>query len=880
MSSFRSGRVALLISAAFTMLGSGTALAAPAAWSGPLRVDLSGGTTLTAVACPSINQCVAVDNEGRIVTFDPAAPQTAAAVSVAPGQLLSSVACPSTSRCVAVGPGAYTQDGAVVVFDPAAPAGATVTSFPAFLTPTVVACPAVDQCTVASNYSVFTFDPAAPVISPAILASGLTALACPSTALCVAGYGAGAVATFDPAQPGAATLTAGVGSAAISGIACPLPNQCTAVDNNGREQTFAPDDPGAASTAMLSDDGAALVACPTPDQCTAMDYSGGQMTFDPLPAPASRPTPTLTGVAPAFVGLNFAALACPSAHQCTTVGDGGAQSTFDPTAPGSPAPATVAPGTQLRAVSCAAMTQCAALDSAGRIVTFDPTAADGAGAVRAGDGLVRRGISCPAVSQCSAVGYAGRVTTFDPRAPGTPGTEVIAGGNDLAAVTCPRTDLCVAVGAQGFAGFEISFDPADPHGGTLQTLGTNPLNSVACPSATQCTAAGDSGGSARLVTFTPHIGGVPTGINRPAASNAGSFNAIDCPTESQCTAVGTEGKRVTFNPTETGPTAAVVTTTGALVGVSCPAVDDCIALRRNGGTAEGDPQTGGEWTVQPVARAAALNAITCDGLLGCVAVDGVGQAVRSLVLPVLATGAASGVSDTAATLAGMITPRYSATTWHFEYGTTAAYDLRALASDAAAGSDNLPHAVSQALSGLAPGTTYHYRLVATNGAGIVTGEDRTFTTSPAPVVPTPTPTPTATPLPEPPAFVQPAPRLPAAGAVTVKLVSGRMVVTVGRTLSCPAGGASCRATVTLVTVKKFKVGRKRHTISLGTAVVSALPGANAVLRVRLSRAATALLRRERRLSVRLAASAIAGTVRSAPVSRTITVRAPGKNNRG
>ena len=35
------------------------------------------------------------------------------------------------------------------------------------------------------------------------------------------------------------------------------------------------------------------------------------------------------------------------------------------------------------------------------------------------------------------------------------------------------------------------------------------------------------------------------------------------------------------------------------------------------------------------------------------------------------------------------------------------------------------------LSGLAPGTTYHFRVVATNGIGTTNGADQTFTTSPA-----------------------------------------------------------------------------------------------------------------------------------------------------
>ena len=44
--------------------------------------------------------------------------------------------------------------------------------------------------------------------------------------------------------------------------------------------------------------------------------------------------------------------------------------------------------------------------------------------------------------------------------------------------------------------------------------------------------------------------------------------------------------------------------------------------------------------------------------------------------------------------------------------------------------------MSALLSGLAPSTTYHYRVVATNSYGTATGGDATFTTSKVPVITT------------------------------------------------------------------------------------------------------------------------------------------------
>jgi predicted lipoprotein with Yx(FWY)xxD motif len=82
------------------------------------------------------------------------------------------------------------------------------------------------------------------------------------------------------------------------------------------------------------------------------------------------------------------------------------------------------------------------------------------------------------------------------------------------------------------------------------------------------------------------------------------------------------------------------------------------------------------------------------------------------------------------------------TSWHFEYGTTTAYGTSAPAPDADAGTV-LASSVSQLVTGLAPDTTYHYRLVSDNSVeGIGDGADATFSTATAT---TPPPTTTAPP---------------------------------------------------------------------------------------------------------------------------------------
>lgn len=86
---------------------------------------------------------------------------------------------------------------------------------------------------------------------------------------------------------------------------------------------------------------------------------------------------------------------------------------------------------------------------------------------------------------------------------------------------------------------------------------------------------------------------------------------------------------------------------------------------------------------------------------------------------------------TEATLTADLNPGGAQTTYHFEYGTTASYGSSTPAVVLPAGSAALP--VSASLSGLIPGATYHYTLVATNSVETVLSADRTFTTGTTPV---------------------------------------------------------------------------------------------------------------------------------------------------
>ena len=100
--------------------------------------------------------------------------------------------------------------------------------------------------------------------------------------------------------------------------------------------------------------------------------------------------------------------------------------------------------------------------------------------------------------------------------------------------------------------------------------------------------------------------------------------------------------------------------------------------------------------------------------------------------PDVSTGSINSIDRTDATFTGSVNPHGTATTYVFQYGRTTAYGASTTATSAGSGTSST--SVSKQVGGLTAGTTYHVRLVATNGGGTVNGADRSFTTDkPAPV---------------------------------------------------------------------------------------------------------------------------------------------------
>jgi hypothetical protein len=208
--------------------------------------------------------------------------------------------------------------------------------------------------------------------------------------------------------------------------------------------------------------------------------------------------------------------------------------------------------------------------------------------------------------------------------------------------------------------------------------------------------------------------------------------------------------------------------------------------------------------------------LTCSALTAlavCVGVLAPAAAIADAG-PFARTGDATAVTATTATLNGAVAPLRRDTTYLFVYGPTALYGAQTQAQQLGAGP---PAAVSAAVAGLAPGTLYHYRLVAFHTGRPRerdVGEDRTFTTAPAPA---PAPQPAATGVP---AAPSPAPGLAPAPAPTMG--SSVVVAPVVGTVRVRAPGAA--AFVPLAAGSAIPVGAVLDTRGGTVALTTALDG--------------------------------------------------------
>jgi len=106
------------------------------------------------------------------------------------------------------------------------------------------------------------------------------------------------------------------------------------------------------------------------------------------------------------------------------------------------------------------------------------------------------------------------------------------------------------------------------------------------------------------------------------------------------------------------------------------------------------------------------------------------QAV-ALPAPAVSTGGVSNVAYSSAILYGYVGARGEVTNYYFQYGATSAYGAQSPLAPAGNATSSIK--VSQAVTGLQAGITYHYRILASGPGGTTKGADRSFKTPKVPL---------------------------------------------------------------------------------------------------------------------------------------------------
>jgi hypothetical protein len=155
-----------------------------------------------------------------------------------------------------------------------------------------------------------------------------------------------------------------------------------------------------------------------------------------------------------------------------------------------------------------------------------------------------------------------------------------------------------------------------------------------------------------------------------------------------------------------------------------------------GGTTPESPNIGSDYTAHPANPTTAIEltpgttyhyALVATNALGSVIGPDVTFTTAPPTPPLVSTGEATGVSQTSATLTGSVDTRELSTTTQFEFGTTPGAGTLLPATVTAASGSTVT--VSASFAGdLQPGTTYYYRVIATNVDGTGSGQERSFTT--------------------------------------------------------------------------------------------------------------------------------------------------------
>jgi len=131
---------------------------------------------------------------------------------------------------------------------------------------------------------------------------------------------------------------------------------------------------------------------------------------------------------------------------------------------------------------------------------------------------------------------------------------------------------------------------------------------------------------------------------------------------------------------------------------------------------------------------AAWNIASAAGNLWLTYPGGPGAIGELSFAPEVTAGGSPTVGEDGVTVAGNVQANGELTTYYFQYGLTDSYGAQTPSQTVPPGTDVAT--VFASIANLAPGTPYHYRLVASNASGTTFGPDETFTTAAASITST------------------------------------------------------------------------------------------------------------------------------------------------
>jgi hypothetical protein len=357
----------------------------------PTASDTEG--ELTAASCAGPALCVAVDDQGHVVGSSEPLRLTSPSSGWTESNMhdgynpITGISCvASSSLCVAV-------DGYGNALSTSDPAHATSWSSAGGVDGTTrvnnVSCdPSASLCVAVDSLGnvLTTTEPARPdpswQVKQGVDGNPLANVSCPSTALCVATGGEGALTSTNPALGASATWskpTSIDAKQSITGLSCPTSTLCIAVDAGGGVLTSTePTSPGKWPRRAVDSHAITAVSCASTTLCVAVDNAGNVLTSTD-PTEGEKAAWTLTEHVdenPASGTSSLTGISCATNTLCAAYDPyGNAVISTDP-AEGEHATWTILPsvdnGNKLTALSCASLTLCVGGDAQGRVVLATP----------------------------------------------------------------------------------------------------------------------------------------------------------------------------------------------------------------------------------------------------------------------------------------------------------------------------------------------------------------------------------------------------------------------------------------------------------------------------------------------------------------------------